>query len=93
MTSFTIVGGFQGRIIEITWIDGVLSGDPELVRLIELRATTPEAPVIASGSGEPSASTYPLSDPYAASDVIQSLLQEPEIVSGALPPIPEPPEE
>jgi hypothetical protein len=91
MTSFTIVGGFHGRIVEITWIDGVLSGDPELVRLIELRATAPEDPLIAVGSGEPGASTDPLSDPYAACEVIQLLLQEPEIVSGALPPIPEPP--
>jgi hypothetical protein len=93
MTSFTIVGGFHGRIVEITWIDGVLSGDPELVRLIELRAAAPEDSLIAAGSGEPSASTDPLSDPHVACEVIQLLLQEPEIVSGALPPIPEPPME
>jgi hypothetical protein len=92
MTSFTIVGGFHGRIVEITWIDGMLSGDPELVRLVELRATGPEDPLIAAAGGEPSAAD-PLRDPHVACEVIQGLLQEPEIVSGALPPIPEPSEE
>jgi hypothetical protein len=90
MTSFTVLGGFHGRIVEITWIDGVLSGDAELVRLAELRAAAPDEQMITASGGEPSASTDPLSDPYVACELIQMLLEEPEIVSGALPPIPEP---
>jgi hypothetical protein len=77
MTSFTLAGKHNGRIVEITWSDGRLSGDADIVRLTELRATAPEDQ---------------LSDPYTAYRLIQALLDEPEIVSGALPPVAEPPE-
>jgi hypothetical protein len=87
MTSFTLSGGFNGRPVEITWIDGVFSGDPEFVEFTELRAAAPEDQLIVA-SGGPSASTDHLSDPYVAYKFICMLLEEPEIVSGELPPIP-----
>jgi hypothetical protein len=88
MTSFTLSGGFNGRPVEITWIDGVLSGDPELVELTELRATSPDDQLLVAGGGS-SASTDHLSDPYAAYELMCMLLDDPEIVSGELPPIPQ----
>jgi hypothetical protein len=88
MTSFTLAGGFNGRPVEITWIDGMISGDPEFVELAKLRATAQEdQPIVASGGL--SASADHLSDPYVAYKFICMLLEEPEIVSGELPPIPQ----
>jgi hypothetical protein len=66
----------------------VLSGDPELIEFTELRATAPDDQLLVA-SGGPSASTDHLSDPYAAYELICMLLDEPEIVSGELPPIPQ----
>jgi hypothetical protein len=89
MTSFTLAGSFKGRMVEITWIDGNLSGDPEVVALTKGWAITPEGPEIVP-SGSPSRPTDDLSDPYVACMLIQTLLQELEIVSGELPPIADP---
>jgi hypothetical protein len=77
MASFTVIGGFRDRTVEITWNDGTLSGDQEVLALVQRWAIGSE--------GE-------LNNPYTASELIQSLLQDPEIVSGELPPMPEPPE-
>jgi hypothetical protein len=88
MTSFTLSGGFNSRPVEITWIDGVLSGDREFVEFTELRAAAPDDQLLVA-SGGPSASTVHLSDPYAAYELMCMLLDEPEIVSGELPPIPQ----
>jgi hypothetical protein len=95
MTSFTVIGKLHDRFVEITWIDGVLSGDPELVRLTEHQATAAasEDQLPGASGGEPSASTDHLSDPHAACELICLLLEEPEIVSGTLPPLPEQPQE
>jgi hypothetical protein len=88
MTSFTLSGGFNGHPVEITWIDGVLSGDPEFVQFTELRATARDNQLLVASGGS-SASTDYLSDPYAAYELMCMLLDEPEIVSGELPPIPQ----
>jgi hypothetical protein len=77
VTSFTVIGEFNGRTVEITWIDGTLSGDQEILALVQRWAIGSE--------GE-------LNNPYMASELMQSLLQDPEIVSGELPPMPEPPD-
>jgi hypothetical protein len=92
MTSFTLSGGFNGRPVEITWIDGVFSGDPEFVEFAELQATAPEDQLIVA-SGGPSTSRGRLSDPYVAYEFMCMLLEAPEIVSGELPPIPQSPQE
>jgi hypothetical protein len=89
MTSFTVAGSFKGRMVEITWIDGNLSGDPEVVALTKGWVTTLEGPEIVS-SGSPSRPTDGLSDPYVAYKLIQTLLKDSEIVSGELPPIADP---
>ena len=75
MASFTVIGGFHDRTVEITWNDGALSGDQEVLALVQRWAIGSE--------GE-------LDNPYTACELIQSLLKDPEIVSGALPPIPDP---
>jgi hypothetical protein len=89
MTSFTVAGRFHGRTVEITWIGGKLSGDPEVVQLTERQAAAGDSQPTMAGddSDSVSASTDHLSDPYVAYELIRMQLQEPEIVSGQLPPV------
>jgi hypothetical protein len=87
MTSFTLAGGFFGRHVEITWIDGVLSSSDEEM----LKAT--EHWLSNTGNGGSSAAQRQIKNPHVACDMMKMLLQNPEIVSGALPPIPDPSQE
>jgi hypothetical protein len=71
MTRLTFTGLRNGREISITWEDGALSGDPELVGWIQHIAALAEGRVVGSVGG-PYSSHDHLADPYAARALILS---------------------
>jgi hypothetical protein len=92
MTSFTLAGGFKGRYCEISWINGLLSGDTELVEATERWLKSNSGYLVPAGNGVSSSHNHQ-GNPYVAYDLMKMLLQDPDIVSGELPPTPDPSEE
>lgn len=94
MTTFTLEGTFMGKLTHITWADGVLSGDnPRLVSWVRRDAVGYEGHLISSSAGVTSVRNH-LQNPYIAHTLICRWMseQQPKIVAGELPALPEPPE-
>jgi hypothetical protein len=74
MTRLTFTGLRNGKSETITWEDGTLSGDPEIVDWIHYVAKIAEASgTIVGGIGGPYATGDYLNDPYAARELIRSV--------------------
>jgi hypothetical protein len=91
MTTFTLEGGFNHKTVQVTWEDGELSGDEQLVAIIERWVAGSQGALVVA-SGGPSASTDHLENPWVANELMQMFLDTPKIVDGSLPAIPEGPE-
>ena len=92
MATFTLEGNINGRTgVQITWKDGALSGDEQLVDLAQKWLAANDGHLIVA-SGGVSASQDHQSNPYTSCELISMLLQHPEIVDGELPTIPPGPE-
>ena len=92
MTSFTLSGSFRGRSVDLTWTDGELSGDPEMVKLVQALATSAEGSP-AGQPGGPCTIHDHLSNPYTSRSFMQMVFSSrPTLSAGALPPQPDLPE-
>lgn len=92
MTTFTFSSQYHGRQVEVTWTDGMLTGDPSAVGRIQWLAKGFEGHLVGSSAG-PSTAHQHLSNPYVAVEFIQMVLgPKAELTAGSLPTLSDPPE-
>jgi hypothetical protein len=87
LTRLTFAGLRNGRHTSVTWEDGALSGDPDVVEWIEYIARIAEASAtIVGGIGGPYSSHDYLASPYSARELILSVFPGEVRQEGDLPP-------
>ena len=74
---YTIKGMVHGRNVEVTWSDGLLSGDAHIVSMAHLNAAAKEGCTVGWPGGSTTKSNH-LADPLSASYLIYIEMDEVE---------------
>lgn len=85
---FTVTGKFKERTAAVAWDNGKLSGDPEVVSLVQQSARDREGLVVSVGDFHET-ETQHLSDPISSYLLIREVLGKDAVITGTFP-IPEP---
>jgi hypothetical protein len=91
MSTFTLRGHRGSQIIEMTWTDGQLTGDPEAIEMVQALAAAMEGQVVSSPAD---ITTHDhLSNPASAASLMDMMFSSRSTcVYSDVPPMPEPPE-
>lgn len=91
MSFFTLQGHRAGKLVEITWTDGKLSGDPDAINMVEIIAKGAEGRLVSSLTD--STTHDHLSNPSSAGSLMRMVFSDrPECIASDLEPLPPLPE-
>lgn len=91
MTAITMQATWGDREVELSWQDGMVSGDPEAVAKLRQLAADYEGQSVITLAGVTHHNH--LADPYSAAGLMTDVLgPKAKVIEGGVPMLPEPPE-